>query len=156
MAFVYIALPDGWDFEGKKELPEGKKDVLVQHQGKQVIGLQDIIKECLRCKKRNVPSMTIALKNSDLESITIYFKVPPPTEKIYIQYEPQNNAKCPAERVSIAKGTEFTKSKNIQTTYGQRWYSMFYFTPEKMAAIKAADKEQRDNRRHVGDSPYAT
>ncbi|OCH98722.1 hypothetical protein A8135_10475 [Legionella jamestowniensis] len=156
MAFVYIALPDGWNFEGKKELPEGKKDVLVQHPGTQIIYLQDIIKDCLRCKKRNIPSMTIELKNLSLESITIYFKSPPHNDELYIQYEPQNNAKYPAEKVNIAKGVEFANSKTVQTVYGQRWYNMFHFSEEKMAEIKAADKEQRDNRRHIGDSPYAT
>ncbi|KTC78309.1 hypothetical protein [Legionella brunensis] len=175
MAHLYIALPQGWCFAGKRDVSGVLKDVLINHANTQIILLQDIIKDCLRTKKRSSSFVTVPLRGTeritistttgagigqDLEphAITIYFKKPPYTKDFFLQYTPKNNGKYPSDvETHVVKGSDVVVcSAMFHTMYGQKWHNLHFFSKEKMAEILAAEKEQRDNRRHVGDNPLPT
>lgn len=72
-----------------------------------------------------------------------------------MKYKPTNNGKYPSESTTIITAKNETKPQSL-TIYGQRWYCGQFFSKDRMDEILGKDRQQRDNRRHVGDSPNPT
>lgn len=72
MSYIYIEIPDGWQFVGKMKIWENEeieKDVFIAENGNGVILLQDMVKECLRKKDRSLSVVSLPVVASDKISL---------------------------------------------------------------------------------------
>jgi hypothetical protein len=154
---IYISIPEGWIFDNTNY----EFDVLVNNSAEDIkhILLQHLIKECLRNKKRHTDSFTFDPKETHNETITVYFKRPPNTEASFIQYVPNQNGKIKSENPCIVKGFEAQGIK-LAHTVGLLWFQIptnkERLTSERFAEIEQHSAEQKENRRHTGNSPLPT
>ncbi|CDZ79183.1 hypothetical protein BN59_03501 [Legionella massiliensis] len=169
---VYIKIPQGWTFD--KRVVDGiLKDVLVSDQLLQVeskggaqgektacknlIIIQDLVKECLRTKKRGAHSISLNSKETCANEIIIYFRTPPETFELFLKYEPNRNGKEPSNNMKLVQGVDEKKFSFANSTYtGTLWFHNAVISETKREELKDKAQEQRDNRRHVGNNPLAT
>ncbi|MDI1352973.1 MAG: permease [bacterium] len=91
-----------------------------------------------------------------LDDFTIYRKRPPYDDNLYLSYIPYLNGKeATKEAVKLVKGNSFYKQVETRG-YGEFWFRSVYLSQEKLEAIQVLREEQRENRRHSGDSPCST
>jgi hypothetical protein len=159
---IYIVIPEGWTFEGKKKLPEEirstlhpfdgiiptEMDCLVNEEGK-IILLQDLIKDALRRKKPEVAKIETNDASTHGALITIYFKSPGLT---HLQYEPKNNGKFCSDKAVLVDKTPSKKEEVKPSSYvGTLWFQRLDkpLSKEALAAAIAHAADQRDNRRGI-------
>ncbi|MCW8397597.1 permease [Legionella sp. PATHC038] len=153
---IYISIPPGKAF--KKivvEMDEHNnaktfKDCFVDLEDGSIIELQDLIKEALQNTKRK--------SEINLKAFTIYLKKPPATEDSFLSYTPNHNGKYPTDvEPEIVIGKNVQKyNPAAQTKYGSFWHRQLFLTTDKQSEITAKMEAQKQDRRHVGDSPKAT
>lgn len=155
---VYIEVPSGYKYVAKKECEIRdrvvEKDCLVSKTNeKDVIPLQDIVKDSLQHKPRGTRSKTV-------DNLTIHFFIPHSAnkDKEYLVYEHKNNASMPGRG-------EFKRLKDIvkfnpamKTKNGVFWHDRSIHETSKTRRKRIKDKqaEQREDRRHTGDTPTST
>ncbi len=184
---LYVSFPVGWRFVGAEAGVSGSKDRLVDAGG-QCIEVQDIIKNCLRTKKRRAVSVDIKNEHTFGCLLTIYFRKHPPTaafgERELLRYDPTQNGKKPSGKVELLSGearrssvesaalerlrlsvtsplSPRDRAGSTVSGIGSACYSpRFSFTEvlssERREELDKRAEEQRNNRRHTGDSPAAT
>lgn len=155
---IYLSIPEGMVYQQKKVISAGSenaslKDFFVDPNGKRPdIPLQDIVKDMLRTN-------TGQKKIIEKDGITLYRKIPPYEKTQFLQYAPEENAKFATKTTPVvASGMDFRASLNKANTkqYGQLWFKENPLPKDKQELVEDKRDEQRDNRRHIGDSPKAT
>jgi len=154
---IYINIPKGWTLDSTNF----DSDVFVNNipDDLKKIPLQELIKECLQNKKRFADSFTFDPEKTHHEAITVYFKRPPNSQELFIRYVPNRNGKLKSENISIVKGYD---AQGIQFAHavGLLWFripeNQVRLAPERLAEIEQTSAEQKENRRHTGDSPFPT
>lgn len=119
------------------------------------IDLQAIIKEYLRTHKRGERSRTV--QGPATHGVPIILSLKPIAAISVLKYEPMNNGRYPAISAEI-DGKVIAKSASLKPrpAFGSVWYQHAFLSPARMAEVKDKAEEQRDNRRHWGQSPLAT
>lgn len=153
---LYLDIPAGWSFDNKKD---SDTLVFISKDLVKVIPLQYLIKECLRDKPRNVDSIEFDKKDTHGEKITLYFKRPLNLRDEFLQYEPNRNGKLKSDHVSIVRGLDIYRIK-LAYAVGRIWHqcpeNRGRLSPERLEQVQLESLEQRENRRHTGDSPFST
>ncbi|KTD41475.1 hypothetical protein [Legionella parisiensis] len=149
---IYLSIPTGMVF---RKVATGAKirDCLVDPKGGGVIELQDLVKEALR--NNTGRKSCIELKE---KGFTIYLKLPPNSDDSFLAYAPNHNGKYPTEvEPKIVSGKTVQKyDPKYDTRYGSFWHQNMYLTAKQELEIENKMLEQRENRRHIGNSPNAT
>lgn len=153
---IYIAIPTGMKHSVENITIENVKtprDLLICESGKRPdIDLQQIVKNALQHRR----------KSNDLyteNGVTIYYKRPPYDANTYLKYEPQNNGKYPATKCELVCGQKqkpYNPATQTSHAASSFWYQHLPMSSERRKEIVEKQREQRDNRRHDGDSPLAT
>ncbi|KTD66242.1 hypothetical protein [Legionella spiritensis] len=165
---IYITIPEGWHFTTRK-VGEEDKDVLVDdlnedNESVKVINLQEIVRTSLHHKSRKETSKTIRDAETHDCAITIYFRKPPDTSDLFLRYEPNRNGKLPADKTSdkkpmLVKGSS-THTHMANPGYGRLWWqnpdNQARLSAKRLAKVEEKSMEQKEDRRHTGDSPKAT
>ncbi|MCW8410456.1 permease [Legionella sp. PATHC035] len=152
---IYLSIPPGKVFKKVIEIdehgsPKDAKDCFVDLEDGSIIELQDLIKEALQNTRRK--------SEITLKAFTIYLKTPPATEDSFLAYTPNHNGKYSTDvEPEIVIGKNVQKyNPGAQTKYGSFWYSQLFLITDKQLEIAAKMKAQKQDRRHVGDSPKPT
>ena len=184
---LYLSFPVGWRFVGAEAGEPDSKDRLVDGGGR-IIEIQDIVKECLRRKKRHAASIDIENKRTFDCPLTIYFRKLPlmfvlKEGTLLLQYEPTQNGKRPSTNAELLSGA-VRRSSVEESALGPRSLMISPLTPRDRAGsavsgvgspcgsprfftievlstarrekLERKACEQRENRRHTGDSPAPT
>ncbi|HHF7368281.1 TPA: permease [Legionella bozemanae] len=148
---IYLSIPVGMVF--RKVTTEAKiRDCFVDPKGGAVIELQDLVKEALRNNTGRKNRIEIE------KGFTIYLNTPPNTDESFLTYVPNHNGKYPtAVEPKIISGKKTQKyDPKSHTRYGSFWHQHMFLTVEQEVEIEDKMLEQRENRRHSGNSPNAT
>ncbi|RUR08921.1 permease [Legionella sp. km772] len=124
-------------------------DYFVDPQGiKPRIDLQEQLKEALRAN-------TGRKKEINAGDFIIYLKKPPFKNESFLTYIPHQNGKhATQETPRIISGLSCSTYRS--TSYGTLWHQITPLNAQRLEEVLAAREAQRDNRRHIGDSPLAT
>ena len=96
-------------------------------------------------------------KNEDsINGMTLYKKKP--LISSYIEYRAQNNGTRCSEHVRIVSIAAHPSTHHFSAEIRKplRWFSNTPLSDERKSVVDQKSAEQRDNRRHVGDSPNPT
>lgn len=148
---MYLSIPKGMEF---KQLLDNKniRDYFIDPKGeKPSIDLQQCIKEALQYNKGRK-------KCINLEKFTLYTRMPPNTEELFLTYTPNRNGKFATLKEVKSISGKMAQKTNPQSLsrYGSFWYQQIPVSSDELKVIKAKQDEQRENRRHYGPSPTGT
>jgi hypothetical protein len=147
---IFLSIPKGMQFKQITE-EDNTIDYFVDPNDKLPrINIQELVKEALQYNRGRKKEIV-------LDEFTIYRRKPPYADKNFLQYTPDHNGKYfTKEKPVLINGKKFVGEKNSETRYGTFWYQITPLSDKRMAEVLAQHTEQRENRRHVGDSPAAT
>lgn len=145
---MYLSIPKGMIYE-QKVINKVATDYFVDPTEKRPpIELQALVKEALRDNNRRK-------KVIELEEFTIYLKNPPHESEMYLKYTPNHNGKfattCKTELIDGRSASAIYRSQP-----GCLWFQAAPLSKERLEEVLVARDEQRENRRHTGDSPCPT
>lgn len=148
---MYISIPKEMIFQ-KVTSEKNTRDCFVDPTKKRdPIELQSLLKEALRTN-------TGHHKIIKLKEFTIYLRTPPNKKEIFLEYSPCHNGKDPTSTdpklISGHLAQKYDPSKHSR--YGMFWYQQIELSSAKQEVITDKMLEQRENRRHSGNSPLAT
>ena len=150
---IYISLPHGWEFT-QKEILGTIKDVFVKTDSDKVIIIQDLIKEELRSRKKHTAFAVVNNEATNHLDIMFYYSEPPEMAERFLKYVPCSNGKEPtAEETKILTHSSSPRSSPIP--FGL-WFQNRPLSAKRRAEVESDAAEQRENRRHSGNSPLAT
>lgn len=148
---MYLSIPKGMKYK-QIIIDDIAGDYFVDPEGQlPKIAIQKLLHDALRTN-------TGRKKSIELHELTIYLRTPPNDEETYLKYIPNRNGKeaTQIEPVEV-KGRDAQKHSAMHyTTNGQVWCNQFYLTDKRKEEIEAKRVEQRNNRRHYGNSPLST
>jgi hypothetical protein len=153
---LYFLIPDGMKYK-KIEERGISKDAFVdanESEDGPKIYLQPIARQCLQRRYHEKYRQVEAIS---LGGLTIYRKTPPKTSDLFLEYLTNGNGENPSQKVTVIEGMDWKSPKKVQVTKpGGRWFDdlFLFFSPEKRQAILEHDREQQQNKRKLGDSPY--
>ncbi|HAT8844510.1 TPA: lpg1716 family Dot/Icm T4SS effector [Legionella pneumophila] len=147
---IFLSIPKGMEFKQITE-KDNTNDYFVDPNGKLPrIDIQALVKDALQYNKGRK-------KEIALSDFTIYRHKPPYKDELFLQYNPDHNGKYfTKESVSLVNGKEFIRNKAPATSYGTFWFQKVQLSESRMDEVLAQRSEQRENRRHTGDSPNPT
>ncbi|HAT1725566.1 lpg1716 family Dot/Icm T4SS effector [Legionella pneumophila serogroup 1] len=147
---IFLSIPKGMEFKQITE-KDNTNDYFVDPNGKLPrINIQALVKDALQYNKGRK-------KEISLPDFTIYRHKPPYRDELFLQYNPNHNGKYfTKESVNLVNGKEFIKYKTPATSYGTFWFQKVQLSESRMDEVLAQRSEQRENRRHTGDSPNPT
>ena len=153
---IYITIPKATAFrkiitatpDEKGVVHDKIRDCFVNPETQETIELQEWVKDALRTRPRNA----VCVIN---KHFTVYFKLPIRQEE-FLAYAPNNNGKDPTLVVpQIIKGATAVV-KNPVISADRSWIQSTLLSPGRLAQVTEKRNEQRENRRHTGDSPLPT
>ena len=145
---MYLSIPIGMKYEQIAE-NESQRDYFVDPNGVLPrIDIQKVLKEALRTN-------TGRAKHIELGEFTIYRVKPPYRDESFLHYIPNCNGRhATKEAIELVNGTSFPPPQ--QTRYGTFWFQALPLDPTTLEGILERRAEQREDRRHSGDSPKPT
>lgn len=150
---IYISLPQGWEFT-KKEILGTLKDVFVETGSDNVIIIQDLIQDELRSRRKRKAFSRINNAATNYLNITFYFSTPPETTERFLTYVPARNGKEPTTEEPTL--LTYSRSPRLSPIPFGLWFQHEPLSARRRAEVEANAEEQRENRRHSGNSPLAT
>lgn len=137
-------------------------DHLTNKEG-QKIDLQLIVKEWLRNRRSGIsprnPFEKTLKDTSTGVTVILYMRKPPDTGAEFLRYLPSNNGKEPTKVAPDMVVGRSMQSKYASTGYtGILWhkYPEAPLRVERREELEEKSRRQREARRHLGPSPFAT
>lgn len=154
MSYIYITIPNGWVYT-QRCINGVEKDVFAESSSENCIVIQDLVKDCLQHRnKQNKYSQQVSEQGY---SLMFYYKSPPQTEEFFIKYLPNKNGKEPSVGTEVVRGKDVSQKNYSSSKYtGTLWFHQIPLSSAKTDKYTRKYAEQRDNRRHTGDSPKPT
>lgn len=155
-SMIYLTIPKGMVFEKINSENQDKKtlatrDCFIDVSREKIIDLQSLVKDALRTNTGRKATI-------ELKELTIYLRMPPDNEELFLAYDPNHNGKYPT-----ATKPEYVIGKDAQkfdpkrfARYGTFWSDYAILTPTQKIELAEKRIAQRENRRHYGDCPLPT
>lgn len=146
----YIPLPEGIEHA----VINGQDHLIDKINKVPAVNMQFLIKEHLRNphKGKHQKSQII---NTSLDKVKIYTAMPPALDMDYLVYEPKNNGALPSDKIERLKSykntSPATNPAGLFNGHAPSWMNN-----AKRKQLEEKRDEQRENRRHMGDSPKST